>query len=109
LNDFQRSHLLAYARGAVPIRPFGPAEAAHAAVSAAAALQGCGFGGGLQVGHDGVVGVGGGFGGCGKPAGKEGFFAKHVDSAVDEGCFAGDFEGDIVGEEGIKGLVQDAI
>lgn len=63
----------------------------------------------MQVRHDGVVGIWGGFGSCGKPAGEKGFFAEHVDGAVDESRFARDLEADHVGKEGGKCLVQDPV
>lgn len=90
LDDAQGAHLLADARGAVPLGALGPFHAAQRlGVPARALGGGCG-GGGAQLGHDEVVDEGGEFCGGGHPAREVGFEGEVV-RVAGVGAFAGDF------------------
>ncbi len=99
LDDAQRAHLLAHARGAVPFRALGPFHAAQRLGVAARALRRGGGGGGAQLGHDEVVDEGGEFRGGGHPAREVGFEGEVV-RVAGVGAFAGDFHHDACGRGG---------
>lgn len=82
----------------IPRRLLAPRQATHAPGRRAGTLQCGGGGGGAEGLHDGIVDEGGDLGGGGHPAGEEGFLGVHVDGAGEIG-FAGEFEGDAIGEE----------
>lgn len=114
LDDAQGAHLLAHARGAVPLGALGPLHAAQRLGVPARALRRGGGGGGAQLGHDEVVDEGGEFRGGGHPAREVGFEAEVV-RVAGVGAFAGDFHHDAGGGRGGRdggeedaGCVEDA-
>lgn len=108
LNDAQRAHLLAHARGAVPLGALGPFHAAQRPGVPTRALGGGGGGGGAQLGHDEVVDEGGEFCGGGHPAREIGFEGEVV-RVAGVGAFAGDFHHDACGRgSGGDGREEDA-
>lgn len=93
---------------AVPGGRFGPRETALSARCSTYALC-CGCDGrGLELGHDEIAGVRCDEGSGCHPAGEVGFEGEHVGCAG-EFRFTGDFVGDVVGEEGIEGAVEQTI
>lgn len=62
----------------------------------------------LELGHNEVAGVGCDKGSGCEPAREVGFEGEHV-SCASEFRFASDFVGNVVGEEGVEGTIQETI
>lgn len=108
LNNLQRRHLLPYPCRPIPGRAFAPAKSATPTIGTARALQSCGCSGCLQNAHYGVISEGRDFCSSSHPASQVGFVREHVDAAFGEVGFAGNFEGNALGEEDFDCSVEKA-